>query len=100
MTIRPLRDKVLVRRDPSAPASKGGIIIPDTAQEDVFSGTVVAVGDGWSCPEPGCPAHLQMDLSPGDRVIFARYAKHTPHGADGHYLLRYEHVYAVIEEES
>jgi chaperonin GroES len=68
--IRPLQDRVIVRRVKEEEKSKGGIIIPDTAKEKPTEGEVMAVGNG-KVLEDGTVRKL--DVKPGDRVLFGKY---------------------------
>ncbi|MGO8917926.1 MAG: co-chaperone GroES [Stellaceae bacterium] len=71
MKLRPLQDRVLIRRiDPEA-KSAGGIIIPDTAQEKPMEGEVVAVGPGARDADGVLHA---LDVKSGDRVLFAKWS--------------------------
>jgi chaperonin GroES len=69
-TIRPLQDRVIVRRVKEEEKSKGGIIIPDTAKQKPTEGEVMAVGNG-KILEDGTVRKL--DVKPGDRVLFGKY---------------------------
>ncbi len=71
MKVKPLNDRVLVIRVDKENTSKGGIIIPDTAQKKSQEGKVVAVGPG-KIGEDG--KRIPLDVKAGDRVIFSRYA--------------------------
>ena len=71
MNLRPLQDRVLVRRVEPEAKTVGGIIIPDTAQEKPMEGEVVAVGPG-ARDEKGV-VHA-LDVKPGDRVLFAKWS--------------------------
>jgi chaperonin GroES len=71
MNIRPLHDRVLVKRIEESETVKGGIIIPDTAKEKPQQGEVVAVGDG-KILEDGERAPL--DVKAGDRILFGKYS--------------------------
>src|SRR5215213_4902310 len=71
MEFRPLHDRVVVRRLDPAETSKGGIIIPDTAQEKPMRGEVVAAGPG-ACDERG--GILALDVQAGDRVLFGKWS--------------------------
>ena len=71
MKIRPLQDRVIVKRVEEEEKSKGGIIIPDTAKEKPMEGKVTAVGKG-KLLEDG-KIH-PLDVKAGDRVLFAKYA--------------------------
>ena len=68
---RPLHDRVVVKRIDAEEKSKGGIIIPDTAQEKPSQGEVVAVGPGGR-DESG--KLIKMDLKAGDRVLFGKWS--------------------------
>jgi chaperonin GroES len=92
--IRPLHDRVIVKRIEEEEKSKGGIIIPDTAKEKPQEGRVIAVGPGRQ--EDG--KVIALDLKAGDRVLFGKYAG-TEVELDGedHLILREEDVLGVIE---
>jgi chaperonin GroES len=68
--IRPLQDRVIIRRVKEEEKSKGGIIIPDTAKEKPAEGEVMAVGSG-KILENG--SVRQLDVTVGDRVLFGKY---------------------------
>jgi len=96
MKIRPLQDRVIVRRIEEAEKTKGGIIIPDTAKEKPMEGKVIAVGKG-KVLEDG-KIH-PLDVKAGDRVLFAKYAG-TEVKIDGeeHLIMREDDVLGVIEK--
>ncbi len=71
MQIRPLRDRVLIRRLDSDEKTAGGIIIPDTAQEKPMEGEVLAAGDGIRNESGQVQA---LDVEVGDRVLFGKFA--------------------------
>ena len=71
MKIRPLHDKVLIKRIGEEEKTKGGIIIPDTAKEKPMEGEIVAVGQGKRLEDGKLQA---MSVKKGDRVLFAKYA--------------------------
>ena len=71
MKIRPLHDRILVKRIEGEEKTKGGIIIPDTAKEKPQEGKVVAVGGG-KVTEDGTVR--PMDVKNGDRILFSKYA--------------------------
>jgi chaperonin GroES len=71
MKLRPLQDRVLIRRIEPEAKSSGGIIIPDTAQEKPMEGEVVAVGPGARDAEGVLHA---LDVKAGDRVLFAKWS--------------------------
>ena len=70
-SFRPLHDRVLVRRVKEEEKSRGGIIIPDTAQEKPQEGEVVAVGPGGRDEEG---ERIEMDVEVGDRVLFGKWS--------------------------
>ena len=70
-SIRPLHDRVLLQRIDDQEQMRGGIIIPDTAKEKPQQGEVIAVGDG-KIRDDG--SRQQLDVKPGDRVLFGKYS--------------------------
>ena len=70
MKIRPLHDRVIVKRIDEERKSAGGIVIPDTAAEKPDQGEVVAVGKGKKNDDGKL---IQLDVKPGDRVLFGKY---------------------------
>jgi chaperonin GroES len=95
MKVRPLHDRIIVKRLEEEEKTKGGIIIPDTAKEKPFEGKVIAVGDG-RIKEDG--TKIPMELKKGDRILFAKYAG-TDVKIDGedHLIMKEDDVLAVIE---
>ncbi len=95
MRIRPLHDRIIVKRLEEEEKTKGGIIIPDTAKEKPIEGKVIAVGDG-KIKEDG--TKLPLELKVGDKVLFAKYGG-TEIKIDGeeHLMMREEDILAVIE---
>jgi chaperonin GroES len=95
-TIRPLQDRVIIKRVKEEEKSKGGIIIPDSAKEKPIEGEVLAVGNG-KVQEDGTVRKL--DVKVGDRVLFGKYSG-TEVKIDGeeHVLLREDDVLAVLEK--
>ena len=95
MKIRPLHDRILVKRLEEERTSKGGIIIPDTATEKPIQGKVIAAGNG-KILEDGKVRPL--DVKVGDKILFGKYGG-TEVKVDGEDLLvmREEDVMAVIE---
>ncbi|MBM3509895.1 MAG: co-chaperone GroES [Alphaproteobacteria bacterium] len=71
MNIRPLQDRVLVKRIEEETKTKGGIIIPDTAKEKPSEGTVIAVGKGTRDKDGKLHA---LDVKKGDRVMFGKWS--------------------------
>jgi len=92
--IRPLHDRVIVKRIEEEERSKGGIIIPDTAKEKPQEGRVIAVGPGKR--EDG--KLIAPDVKTGDRVLFGKYAG-TEIKLEGeeHLILREEDILGIIE---
>ena len=95
MNIRPLHDRVVVRRTEEERKSPGGIVIPDSATEKPGKGEVLAVGNGKILDSGQSKA---LDLKVGDQVLFGKYSG-TEIKVDGEDLLvmREEDVLAVIE---
>jgi chaperonin GroES len=89
MKVRPLHDRMLVRRIEEKETAKGGIIIPDTAKEKPMEGKVLAVGNG-KVLENG--KRLPLDVKVGDRILFGKYSG-TEIKIDG------EEVLVVREDE-
>lgn len=95
MAIRPLHDRLLVKRLDEETKTKGGIIIPDTAKEKPLEGAVVAVGKGKLSNEGKV---TPLDVKAGDKILFGKYAG-TEVKIDGseHLILREEDVLAIID---
>lgn len=95
MNLRPLHDRVIVKRMEEERVSAGGIVIPDSATEKPVRGEVLAVGNG-KILESGDKRDL--DVKAGDKVLFGKYAG-TEVKVDGEELLvmREEDIMAVIE---
>ena len=95
MKIRPLHDRVVIRRTEEERTSPGGIVIPDSATEKPIKGEVVAVGNGKVLDSGEVRA---LDLKTGDKVLFGKYSG-TEVKVDGEELLvmREDDVMAVIE---
>jgi chaperonin GroES len=95
MKIRPLYDRVIVKRVSEQETSKGGIIIPDTAKEKPFEGKVIAVGNG-KLLDDGTTRALQV--KPGDVVLFGKYSG-TEIKLDGeeHLIVREDEILGVLE---
>jgi len=92
--IRPLQDRVIVKRVAEEAKTKGGIIIPDTAKEKPIEGEIIAVGPGKV--EDG--KRIELTVKAGDRVLFGKYAG-TEVKLDGeeHLILREDDILGVIE---
>ena len=96
MKVRPLHDRLLVQRIEEKETVKGGIIIPDTAKEKPIEGEVVAVGSG-KLLEDGKVRPL--DVKPGDRVLFGKYAgTEVKIAGVEHLIIREEEVLGIIEK--
>ena len=95
-TIRPLQDRIIIKRVKEDEKSKGGIIIPDTAREKPVEGEIVAVGNG-KVLEDGTVRKLGVEV--GDRVLFGKY-NGTEVKIDGEerLIIREDDVLAVIEK--
>jgi chaperonin GroES len=96
MKIRPLQDRILVKRVQEEEKTKGGIIIPDTAKEKPVEGEVMAVGSG-KVTEKG--EVRPLEVKKGDRILFGKYSG-TEIKLDGveHLILREDEVLGVIEK--
>lgn len=95
MKIRPLHDRILVKRVEEQEVHRGGIIIPDTAKEKPQEGKVVAVGDGRVL-ETG--KRVPLDVKAGDRVLFGKYSGSEVKIEDEDYLiLKEEEILGVLE---
>ncbi|MBF0282034.1 MAG: co-chaperone GroES [Zetaproteobacteria bacterium] len=93
--VRPLHDRVIVRRLDEMEKSAGGIIIPDTAKEKPVEGEVISVGKGKMLENGDVRA---LDVKAGDRVIFSKYAG-TEIKLDGQefLMMREDDILGVIE---
>jgi len=95
MKIRPLQDRILVKRIEEEETTKGGIIIPDTAKEKPSEGKVVAVGKG-KVNEDG--KVMPLDVKKGDRILFSKYAgTEVQVEGDEHIILREDDVLGIVE---
>jgi chaperonin GroES len=97
MKIRPLHDRVIVKRLEEERTSPGGILIPDTAAEKPVQGKIVAVGKGKILDDGQVRA---LDVKVGDKILFGKYSG-TEVKVDGDELvvMREEDVMAVIESK-
>jgi chaperonin GroES len=96
MKVRPLHDRLIVKRSEEEEKTKGGIIIPDTAKEKPIEGKVIAVGKG-KIKKDG--TKIPMEVKKGDRILFAKYAG-TEVKIDGeeHLIMKEDDVIAIIEQ--
>ena len=95
MNIRPLHDRLIVKREAAERKSPGGIVIPDTATEKPTFGKVIAVGKGKVLENGDIRA---LDIKTGDKILFGKYSG-TEVKVDGEELvvMREEDVMAVVE---
>lgn len=95
MKVRPLNDRILVKRLEEEEKTKGGIIIPDSAKEKPAEGEIIAVGNG-KLNDRG--ERVAPDLKAGDRVLFSKYGG-TDVKMDGeeYLILREDDILAVVE---
>ncbi|MDX1442920.1 MAG: co-chaperone GroES [Gammaproteobacteria bacterium] len=95
MNLRPLHDRVIIKRLEAETKTAGGIVIPDSATEKPIKGEVVAVGNGKILENGETRA---LDLKKGDKVLFGKYAG-TEVKVDGeeYLVMREEDVMAVVE---
>ena len=96
MKIRPLQDRIIVRRIEEEEKTKGGIIIPDSAKEKPMEGEVIAVGTG-KILENGTKQPLEV--KEGNRILFGKYAG-TEVKIDGveHLIMREDDILGIIEK--
>ncbi len=95
MKIRPLQDRVIVRRLEEEEKTKGGIIIPDTAKEKPQEGKVVAIGKG-KVTEDG--KVIPLDVKVGDKILFGKYSgTEIKIGGEEHLIMREEDILGIIE---
>ncbi len=97
MKIRPLHDRVIVKRLEAERKSAGGIVIPDSASEKPSEGKVVAIGNGKILEDGGV---RKLDVKVGDKILFGKYSG-TEVKVDGDELIvmREEDILAVIESK-
>ncbi len=95
ISIRPLRDRILVKRIEAEEKTKGGIIVPDTAKEKPQEGKVVAIGTG-RIDDNG--KKIDMNLKIGDRILFGTWSGNEVkiHGEE-YLIMKEEDVFGVIE---
>jgi chaperonin GroES len=95
INVRPLHDRILIKRIEEQETVRGGIIIPDTAKEKPQEGEVIAVGNGRKTEDGKV---IPLDVKVGDRILFGKYSG-TDIKLDGeeYLILREEEVLAVLE---
>ncbi len=94
MKVRPLHDRVLVRRLKPEEKTKGGIIIPDTAKEKPIEGEIVAVGSGRVQKDGSVRA---LEVKAGDRILFGKYSgTEVKIEGEEHLILREDDILGVL----
>lgn len=94
-SIKPLQDRIIIRRIDEGEQVRGGIIIPDTAKEKPQEGEVIAVGDGKKLDSG---ERVPLDVKEGDRVLFGKYAGTEVKLDDEDYLImREDDILGIIE---
>ena len=95
MKIRPLQDRVIVKRLEEEEKTKGGIIIPDSAKEKPQEGKVIAVGKG-KVTEDG--KVIPLDVKAGDRILFGKYSgTEVKIEGEEHLIMKEEEILGIIE---
>ncbi|MBP1685598.1 MAG: chaperonin Cpn10 [Deltaproteobacteria bacterium] len=95
MKIRPLQDRVIVKRIAEEEKTKGGIIIPDTAKEKPQEGKIIAVGKGKVSDDGKL---VPMEVKVGDRILFGKYSgSEIKLNGEEHLIMREEDILGVIE---
>lgn len=95
MKVRPLHDRILIKRIEEKETVKGGIIIPDTAKEKPQEGEVIAVGNGKKTEEGKV---IALDVKAGDRILFGKYSgSEIKIDAEEYLILREDEVLGVLE---
>lgn len=96
MKIRPLQDRIIVKRLEGEEKTKGGIIIPDSAKEKPMEGKVIAVGKG-KLNDSG--ERIAPDVKAGDTVLFSKYAgTEVKIDSEEHLIMREDDILGVIEK--
>jgi chaperonin GroES len=95
MKVRPLHDRVIVKRVEEEEKTKGGIIIPDTAKEKPVEGKVVAVGKGKILDNGN---QQPLEVKEGDKILFGKYAGTEINiEGDEHLIMREDDIIAIVE---
>jgi chaperonin GroES len=98
MNVRPLHDRIIVRRLEEGEQQIGGIIIPDTAKEKPQQGTVIAAGNG-KVKDDG--KRIPLDVKAGDRVLFGKYSgQEIKLDGEEYLIVKEDELLAVIEDET
>jgi chaperonin GroES len=95
MKLKPLQDRILVKRVKEEEKTKGGIIIPDTAKEKPAEGKVIAAGNG-KLDENG--KRIALEVKKGDRILFGKYSGSEVNiEAEEYLIMREDDVLGIIE---
>jgi chaperonin GroES len=95
MTIRPLHDRILVKRLDEEDKTAGGLYIPDSAKEKPIQGKVIAVGAGKRDKEGKA---IPVEIKAGDKVLFSKYSgTEVKIDGDEHLIMREDDILAVLE---
>lgn len=95
MDLRPLHDRVLIKRVEEGETARGGIVIPDTAKEKPQQGEVKAVGNGKLLDNG---ERVPVDIKPGDRILFGKYSgSDIKIDGDEYLILREDEILGVLE---
>lgn len=96
MKVKPLRDKILVKRIQEEEKTKGGIVIPDTAKEKPQMGEVVSVGKGKILDDGKV---VPLEVKEGDKIIFSKYAgTEVKLNGEEHLILSEDEVLGILQE--
>jgi chaperonin GroES len=95
MKVKPLHDRVIVKRVEEEEKTKGGIIIPDTAKEKPVEGEIMAVGEG-KVGDDG--KKIALEVKVGDKVLFGKYAgTEIQIDSEEHLIMREDDIIAIVE---
>jgi len=95
MNLKPLQDRILVKRVEEEAKTKGGIIIPDTAKEKPAEGKVVSVGSGKLADDG---KRIPLEIKAGDRILFGKYSgTEVKIEGEEYLIMREDDVLAIIE---
>src|SRR6516225_6568291 len=98
MNVRPLHDRIMVRRLEEGEQRIGGIVIPDTAKEKPLQGTVIVVGTGKTTDDG---TRIRLDVKAGDRILFGTYAgQEITLNGEEYLIMKEDDVLAIIEGQA
>ena len=98
MNVRPLHDRIMVRRLEEGEQRIGGIVIPDTAKEKPLQGTVIVVGTGKTKDDG---TRIRLDVKAGDRILFGTYAgQEITLNGEEYLIMKEDDVLAIIEGQA